>query len=190
MSHPSSSLKRKVFFPSRGAVIYHSYLNATSRMIAAVGLEDHIVVETPDAVLISPRNRVQDVKKLVDKLKKYRREEALSHKKDYRPWGISESIVSSERFMVNRIVVNPNAKLSLQKHYYRTEHWIVVKGTALVTKEDETFVLKEDQSTYIPLGVMHRLENPGKLPLEIIEVQSGSFLGNNDIVRLEDVYGR
>ncbi len=170
--------------------VKNSYLNATNRMIAAVGLEDHIVVETSDAVLISPKDRVQDVKKLVDKLKLYRREEALSHKKDYRPWGISESIISTERFMVNRIVVNPKAKLSLQKHYHRAEHWIVVKGTALVTKEDETFVLKEDQSTYIPLGETHRLENIGELPLEIIEVQSGSFLGNNDIVRIEDAYGR
>ncbi len=170
--------------------VKRSYLNATSRMIAAVGLEDHIVVETPDAVLISPRDRVQDVKKLVDKLKKYHREEALSHKTDYRPWGTSESIVSTERFMVNRIVVNPNAKLSLQKHHYRSEHWIVVKGEALVTKADEQFILNEDQSTYIPIEVAHRLENPGKLPLEIIEVQTGSSLGNNDIIRLEDAYGR
>ncbi len=176
-----------------GDVISHdvknSYLHSTDRVIAAVELEDHIVVETPDAVLISPRKSVQEVKRIVDHLKRNRRKEALTHKKDYRPWGTNESIDTEERFLVNRITVKPGAKFSLHQHIHRAEHWIVVKGTALVTRGEETFILKEDQSTYIPLGVTHRLENPGKIPLEIIEVHSGSYLGKEDIVRLEDAYG-
>lgn len=177
-----------------GDVLVHdvknSYLHADNRMIAAVGLEDHIVVETSDAVLISPRNRVQDVKRIVDKLKVNKRPEALSHKKVYRPWGTSDSIDSSDRFQVKRITVKPGARISLQKHFHRAEHWIVVRGTALVKKGEEEFILKEDESIYIPLGVTHRLENPGKIPLELIEVRSGSFLGEEDIVRSEDDYGR
>ncbi|MBW2100746.1 MAG: mannose-1-phosphate guanylyltransferase/mannose-6-phosphate isomerase, partial [Deltaproteobacteria bacterium] len=177
-----------------GDVLVHdvknSYLHADNRMIAAVGLEDHIVVETSDAVLISPRNRVQDVKRIVDKLKANKRPEALSHKKVYRPWGTSDSIDSSDRFQVKRITVKPGARISLQKHFHRAEHWIVVRGTALVKKGEEKFILKEDESIYIPLGVTHRLENPGKIPLELIEVRSGSFLGEEDIVRSEDDYGR
>jgi len=177
-----------------GDVITHdvtdSYLHSTGRMIAAVGLDNHIVVETADAVLISPRKRVQEVKRIVDQLKDGRRSEALSHKKEYRPWGFCERVDAADRFLVNRLMVNPGAKLSLQKHSHRAEHWIVVAGTAAVTRGDERFVLKEDQSTYIPVGIAHRLENPEKIPLEIIEVQSGSYLGEEDIERLEDIYGR
>ncbi|MFO7560735.1 MAG: mannose-1-phosphate guanylyltransferase/mannose-6-phosphate isomerase [Desulfobacterales bacterium] len=171
-----------------GDVIPHevkgSYLHSTSRVIAAVGLENHIVVETDDAVLISPMKRVQEVKHIVDRLKAEKRKEALTHKKDYRPWGILESIDTGDRFQVNRVTVKPGARMSLQKHFHRAEHWIVVKGKALVTKGEEQFVLLEDQSTYIPIGVAHCLENPGTISLEIIEVHSGSFLGEDDIVRL------
>ena len=161
-----------------------SYLHSTNRMIAAVGLENHIVVETADAVLISPMKRVQEVKRIVDRLKAGKRKEALIHKKEYRPWGILENIDTGNRFQVNRVKIKPGAKMSLQKHFHRAEHWIVVRGTALVTKGEEKFILQEDQSTYIPIGLAHCLENPGKIPLEIIEVHSGAFLGEDDIVRL------
>ncbi|MBC2710004.1 MAG: mannose-1-phosphate guanylyltransferase/mannose-6-phosphate isomerase [Desulfosarcina sp.] len=167
-----------------------SYLHAESRLIAAVGLKDHIVVETSDAVMISPRNRVQDVKGLVDELKAQNREETRTHKRVYRPWGTVDQLVAGTRFQVNRITVKSGGVLSLQKHFNRSEHWIVVKGSALVTKGDEQFVLKEDSSTYISTGIAHRLENPGKIPLEIIEVQTGSYFGEDDITRLEDLYGR
>jgi mannose-1-phosphate guanylyltransferase/mannose-1-phosphate guanylyltransferase/mannose-6-phosphate isomerase len=170
--------------------VENSYIHATSRLVAAIGIKDHIVVETPDAVLITPRERVQDVKLLVSRLKIDKREEALTHKKVYRPWGAYECINVDNRFQVKRITVKPGAKLSLQKHHHRAEHWVVVRGTAMVTRGDEQFLLKEDESTYIPLGVSHRLENPGKIPLEMIEVQSGSYLGEDDIVRFEDIYGR
>ncbi len=170
--------------------VKNSYLHGTDRLIAAVGLENHIVVETSDAILISPRERVQDVKRLVDQLTKQDRIETLSHRKDYRPWGCNESIDAAERFQVKRVTVKPGAKISLQKHFHRAEHWIVVKGTARVTKDSEQFILREDQSTYIPVGTSHRLENPGKIPLELIEVRSGSYLGEDDIVRMDDVYGR
>lgn len=178
----------------RGDVLTHdvknSFLHAESRMIAAVGLENHVVVETSDAVLIAPRNRVQEVKKIVSQLKSVMREEADIHKKVYRPWGSYEGVDLADNFQVKRITVKPGARLSLQKHFHRAEHWVVVKGTAVVTKDDKEFILKEDESTYIPLGVVHRLENPGKIDLELIEVQSGSYLGEDDIVRFEDVYGR
>ncbi len=178
----------------RGDILTHdvknSFLHAESRMIAAVGLENHVVVETSDAVLIAPRNRVQEVKTIVNQLKSVMREEADIHKKVYRPWGAYEGIDLSDNFQVKRITVKPGARLSLQKHFHRAEHWVVVKGTALVTKGENEFVLKEDESTYIPLGVVHRLENPGKIDLELIEVQSGSYLGEDDIVRYDDVYGR
>ncbi len=177
-----------------GDVLMHdvknSLLYAADRMIAAVGLEDHIVVETTDAVLISPRNRVQDIKKLVNRLKADNRPEVHTHRKVYRPWGTYETIARSQRFLVKRTTVKSGSKLSLQKHFHRAEHWIVVRGTALVTRGEDQFILREDESTYIPLGVPHRLENPGQTPLEIIEVQSGSYLNEKDIVRLEDMYGR
>jgi mannose-1-phosphate guanylyltransferase/mannose-6-phosphate isomerase len=178
----------------KGDVLVHnvnnSYLHATGRMIAAVGLKDHIVVETADAVLISPRDQVQDVKQLVDQLKQMERGEALTHKKEYRPWGLYEEIARSERFQVKRVTVKPGAVLSLQKHFHRAEHWVVVSGTAYVTRGNEEFELKEDQSTYIPLGIEHRLENREKVPLEIIEVHSGNYFGEDDIIRLDDAYGR
>jgi mannose-1-phosphate guanylyltransferase/mannose-6-phosphate isomerase len=166
------------------------YLHSSGRMVAAVGLEDHVVVETADAVLVAPRSRVQDVKSIVDELKSQGREEALLHRHVPRPWGSYECIDQAERYQVKRITVNPGANLSLQQHHHRAEHWIVVKGTARITKGEETFMISENQSTYIPLGVVHRLENPGKIPLELIEVQSGSYLGEDDIVRFEDSYGR
>jgi mannose-1-phosphate guanylyltransferase/mannose-6-phosphate isomerase len=159
-------------------------------MVAAVGLEDHVVVETADAVLVARRDRAQDVKAIVEQLKQQGRGEALLHRRVNRPWGSYESIDHSERFQVKRITVNPGASLSLQMHHHRAEHWIVVKGTARITRGDETLVLSENQSTYIPLGVQHRLENPGLIPLELIEVQSGAYLGEDDIVRFDDKYGR
>lgn len=177
-----------------GDVITHdvhgSYLHSTGRLLAVVGLKDHVVVETSDAVMVSPKDRVQDVKKLVDTLKAEDRFEAYSHKKVYRPWGAYETIDLAERFQVKRITVKPGAILSLQKHFHRAEHWIVVKGTAIVIRGEDEIVLKEDESTYIPLGYVHRLENPGKIDLELIEVQTGSYLGEDDIVRFDDVYGR
>ena len=165
-------------------------INAGSRLVAAVGLKDHVVVETADAVLVAHRDQVQDVKAIVEQLNVQGRHETIRHQKVYRPWGAYESVDMDERFQVKRITVNPGASLSLQMHHHRAEHWIVVKGTASVTKGSEVVMLSENQSIYIPLGVTHRLENPGVIPLELIEVQSGSYLGEDDIVRLEDVYGR
>lgn len=170
--------------------VRNSYLHAQSRLIAAVGLEDHVIVETKDAVLVAHRNRVQDVKKLVAQLKTCGRGEAVSHSRVFRPWGSYETIDIEQRFQVKRITVKPGAKLSLQKHYHRAEHWTVVSGTAIVTKGDEEIMLTENESTYISLGTVHRIENPGKIPLELIEVQSGSYLGEDDIVRFDDLYGR
>ncbi len=170
--------------------VKNSYLNAEKRLIAAVGIEDHVIVETPDAVLVAPRDRVQDVKQIVKTLKSRGREEATTHQKVYRPWGAYETVDISNRFQVKRITVNPGAKLSLQKHYHRAEHWTVVSGSVIVTKNKEEILLKEDESVYIPLGTLHRMENPGKIPLELIEVQSGSYLGEDDIVRFDDIYGR
>lgn len=170
--------------------VRNCYLHAGSRMVAAVGLEDHVVVETADAVLVAHKERVQDVKHIVERLKKQSRGEALLHRRVNRPWGTYECIDSAERFQVKRITVNPGASLSLQMHHHRAEHWIVVKGTAKIIRGEETFTLSENQSTYIPLGVTHCLENPGKIPLEIIEIQSGCYLGEDDIVRFEDNYGR
>ncbi len=166
------------------------YIHSSGRLVAAVGLQDHVVVETADAVLVAARDRVQDVKAIVAQLNKQGRGEALLHRRVNRPWGSYECIDQSERFQVKRITVNPGASLSLQKHYHRAEHWVVVKGTARISKDGESFTLSENQSTYIPLGVTHRLENPGKIPLELVEVQSGSYLGEDDIVRFEDSYGR
>jgi mannose-1-phosphate guanylyltransferase/mannose-6-phosphate isomerase len=163
---------------------------AQHRLVACVGLEDVVVIETPDAVMVAPRGRAQEVKKVVSRLKGAARRECQSHRKVARPWGSYDGLDSGERFQVKRIIVNPGAALSLQLHYHRAEHWVVVRGTARVTRGEEVFVLTENQSTYIPLGVKHRLENPGRVLLEIIEVQSGAYLGEDDIVRFEDTYGR
>ena len=170
--------------------VNNSYIHSESRLVAAIGVDDHVIVETDDVILVADKSRVQDVKKLVAQLKQQDRHEHRFHKKVHRPWGCYEGITKSERFQVKRIMVNPGAKLSLQKHHHRAEHWIVVQGTALVTRGTEEILLTEDQSTYIPLGTIHRLENPGVIPLELIEVQTGSYLGEDDIVRLEDTYGR
>jgi mannose-1-phosphate guanylyltransferase/mannose-6-phosphate isomerase len=166
------------------------YLQSTSRLVAAVGLKDHVVVETKDAVLVAPKDRVQDVKELVGQLKKQGRYETSLHREVFRPWGSYDSIDHGERFQVKRLSVKPGASMSLQLHHHRAEHWIVVSGTARITRGEETFLLEENQSTYIPLGTKHRIENPGKIPLHIIEVQSGTYLGEDDIVRFEDRYGR
>ncbi len=166
------------------------YLHASHRLLAAVGVDNLVVVETADAVLVAQRDQVQNVKGIVEQLKRQQRNEALLHRRVNRPWGAYEGVDAGERFQVKRITVNPGASLSLQKHHHRAEHWIVVKGTAKVICGDSVLLLTENQSTYIPLGEVHRLENPGSIPLEIIEVQSGSYLGEDDIVRLEDNYGR
>lgn len=167
-----------------------SYLRSESRLLAATGVDKLIVVETPDAVLVANRDKVQNIKTIVQRLKAEGRSEASLHRRVYRPWGSYESLIVGERFQVKRIVVDPGHTLSLQMHHHRAEHWIVAQGTAEVTCEDKVFILCEDQSTYIPLGHKHRLANPGKIPLELIEVQSGTYLGEDDIVRFEDVYGR
>jgi mannose-1-phosphate guanylyltransferase / mannose-6-phosphate isomerase len=159
-------------------------------MIATVGVEDLVIVSTPDATLVAHRNAAQDVKKVVDQLKASGRTEHSFHRVVHRPWGSYDSLEAGGRFQVKRIVVKPGASLSLQKHHHRAEHWIVVSGTAEVTCDEKVFLLGENQSTYIPLGSVHRLRNPGKMPLELIEVQSGSYLGEDDIVRFDDVYGR
>ncbi len=178
----------------RGDVIVHEssgcYIQSTSRLVTAVGVEDHVIIETADAVLVAQKSRVQDVKSIVNTLNAQKRPETITHRTVYRPWGAYQSIDSADRFQVKRITVNPGATLSLQKHHHRAEHWIVVKGTALITKGDEQIMLTENQSIYIPLGIVHRLENPGVIALELIEVQSGSYLGEDDIVRFEDTYGR
>ena len=166
------------------------YLHSTSRLIGAVGLKDHVVVETKDAVLVAPRDRVQDVKALVAQLKEQGRYETALHREVFRPWGSYDSIDNGDRFQVKRLVVKPGATMSLQLHHHRAEHWIVVSGTAQITRGEETFLLGENESTYIPLGTKHRIANPGKVTLHIIEVQSGSYLGEDDIVRFEDIYGR
>ncbi|QOJ20051.1 MAG: mannose-1-phosphate guanylyltransferase/mannose-6-phosphate isomerase [Gammaproteobacteria bacterium] len=161
-----------------------------SRLVACVGVENVIVVETPDAVLVVHKDKTQDVKQVVDMLKEQKRSEGKLHRKVFRPWGWYDGIDVGERFQVKRIVVKPGAALSLQMHHHRAEHWVVVRGTARVTRDQEIFLVSENQSTYIPLGTSHRLENPGRVPLEMIEIQSGSYLGEDDIVRFEDIYGR
>jgi mannose-1-phosphate guanylyltransferase/mannose-6-phosphate isomerase len=170
--------------------VHNSYLRSEHRLLAAIGVDNLTIVETADAILVADKEQDQAVKQIVARLKANNRSEANLHRKVYRPWGYYESIDTAIRFQVKRITVNPSASLSLQMHYHRSEHWIVVKGTARITRGDDIFILSENHSTYIPLGVKHRLENPGKLPLEIIEVQSGGYLGEDDIVRYEDVYGR
>ena len=177
-----------------GDVLFHdshdTLVHATSRLVGVIGLQDVVVVETADAVLVSDRARSQQVKVLVGALDRQRRAEHTAHRKVHRPWGWYDSIDAGDRFQVKRIMVTPGASLSLQMHHHRAEHWIVVRGTAEVTCGERRILLTENQSTYIPLGETHRLANPGKVPLEIIEVQSGSYLGEDDIVRFEDSYGR
>ena len=168
----------------------NSYIRSQSRLVTTTGVKDLVVVETADAVLVADRHSVQDVKNIVNALKSASRGEADTHHRVFRPWGSYESLIVGERFQVKRIVVNPGQRLSLQMHHHRAEHWVVVRGTAEVVNGEDTMLLTEDQSTYIPIGAKHRLSNPGKYPLELIEVQSGSYLGEDDIVRFEDVYGR
>lgn len=165
-------------------------MHSDNKLVATVGVDNLVVVDTPDAVLVANKDQVQDVKKIVEKLKLTNRSETTLHREVYRPWGKYDSVDMGERFQVKRITVNPGAKLSVQMHHHRAEHWIIVSGTAKVTLDEKTVLLSENQSTYIPIGVVHALENPGKLPLEMIEVQSGSYLGEDDIVRFEDRYGR
>jgi mannose-1-phosphate guanylyltransferase/mannose-6-phosphate isomerase len=169
---------------------HNTLVHATSRLVSAVGLKDVVVVETPDAVLVADRARSQEVRSIVSQLDAQQRDEHTTHRRVHRPWGWYDSIDHGPRFQVKRIMVKPGASLSLQKHHHRAEHWVVVVGTAEVTCGNRTLLLGENQSTYIPLGEVHRLSNPGKVPLEIIEVQSGSYLGEDDIVRFEDSYGR
>lgn len=168
----------------------NSMLLSEGRLLAGVGLDSMVVVETADAVLVAHKDRVQDVKDVVNWLKSEGREEHLVHRRVYRPWGCYEGIDIGDRYQVKRITVSPGASLSLQMHHHRAEHWIVVKGTARVTRDNDVFILSENESTYIPIGTRHRLENPGAIPLEMIEVQSGSYLGEDDIVRFDDIYGR
>jgi mannose-1-phosphate guanylyltransferase/mannose-6-phosphate isomerase len=178
----------------QGDVLVHDthdcYVHSTSRLVTAVGMDDHVIVETKDAVLVAPKERVQDVKELVAKMKKSGRSESSLHREVFRPWGSYDSLDSGERFQVKRLSVKPGGVLSLQMHHHRAEHWIVVKGTARITCGEKTFLLSENQSTFIPIGTTHRIENPGKVALHIVEVQSGSYLGEDDIVRFEDSYGR
>ncbi|WP_425563524.1 mannose-1-phosphate guanylyltransferase/mannose-6-phosphate isomerase [Microbulbifer aestuariivivens] len=179
---------------TNGDILLHEcrdcYVHSDHKLIAAIGLHDLVIVESDDAIMVAAKNRVQEVKKVVERLKADNRPEAMVHRKVYRPWGFYDAVDTGQRFQVKRIMVNPGAQLSLQMHHHRAEHWIVVSGTARVTCGDEQRLLSENQSTYIPLGVKHRLENPGAIPLELIEVQSGSYLGEDDIVRFEDHYSR
>ena len=166
------------------------YLYSSERLVATVGLVDHVVVETKDAVLVAPKSRVQDVKNLVARLKAAGRSEPSLHREVLRPWGSYDSVDGGQRFQVKRLTVKPGAQLSLQMHHHRAEHWIVVSGTARITCDDRVFLLSENESTYIPVGARHRIGNPGRVPLHIVEVQSGAYLGEDDIVRFEDNYGR
>jgi mannose-1-phosphate guanylyltransferase/mannose-6-phosphate isomerase len=179
---------------TRGDVLLHACRDtlaiSENRLVACIGIDNTVIVETSDAVLVVHQDKTQEVKHIVDTLKRRARSEIRSHRKIYRPWGWYDSVDVGERFQVKRIVVNPGAALSLQMHHHRAEHWIVVRGTARVSRADKTYLVSENESTFIPLGTPHRLENPGRLPLEIIEVQSGSYLGEDDIIRFEDKYGR
>lgn len=166
------------------------YVRSDGIIATVTGVDDLIVVVTPDAVMVSHRDRAQDVKHIVSRLNKAGRKEAVAHNRMYRPWGFYESLIQADRFQVKRIVVEVGRKLSLQKHFHRAEHWVVVAGTALVTRDHEQLIVRENESIYLPLGVVHRLENPGRIPLTLIEVQSGPYLGEDDIVRIEDDYAR
>lgn len=167
-----------------------SYIRSEGRLVAAVGLQNCIVVETPDAVLVADKSRSEDVKKIVERLQEDERDECSVHRRVHRPWGVYEGVTCADRFQVKRIVVKPGGALSLQMHHHRAEHWVVVKGTARITCDDDVRLISEDESTYIPLGTVHRLENPGVIPLELIEVQTGAYLGEDDIIRFEDIYQR
>ncbi|CAI2136766.1 Mannose-1-phosphate guanylyltransferase rfbM [Serratia fonticola] len=166
------------------------YINTDEKLVAAVGVENLVIVNTKDAVLVVDRSKVQDVKKIVEHLKKNKRSEYRRHREVYRPWGRCDILVAEKRFNVNRITVNPGEAFSLQMHHHRAEHWVVLSGTARVTTGDKTFLITENQSTFIPVAVIHRLENPGNIPLELIEIQSGSYLGDDDVIRIKDHYGR
>ncbi|MEX2523465.1 MAG: mannose-1-phosphate guanylyltransferase/mannose-6-phosphate isomerase [Gammaproteobacteria bacterium] len=168
----------------------HCMISSQRRLVSALGVENLVIIETTDAVLVTNRDCAQDVKQVVEALKAGNRNEHLHHQRVYRPWGSYESIDSGEAFQVKRLTVNPGQKLSLQKHHHRAEHWVVVQGIAEVTRDEDVFTLEPNQSTYIPIGAVHRLANPGDVPLEVIEVQSGDYLGEDDIVRFEDVYNR
>jgi mannose-1-phosphate guanylyltransferase/mannose-6-phosphate isomerase len=170
--------------------VENSYVRSETRLVSAIGVRDLVIVETTDAVMVSPLERAQEVKEIVAELDQAGRSEPDIHARVYRPWGHYEGVAEGERFQVKQISVQPGEKLSLQMHHHRAEHWIVVQGTALVTKGEEQILLTENQSTYIPVGENHRLENPGEIELTLIEVQSGAYLGEDDIVRFEDVYGR
>ena len=178
----------------QGDVLLHGCHNTLAisegRLLACIGVDDLVIVETPDAILVAHKEKTQEVKIIVDQLKRQNRPESQLHRKVFRPWGSYDGVDAGERFQVKRIVVKPGAALSLQMHHHRAEHWIVVHGTARVTRDETIYLVSENQSTFIPLGIRHRLENPGSVPLEMIEVQSGSYLGEDDIVRFEDVYGR
>jgi len=176
---------------SKNCYVYGSANNeGAGRLITTLGVDNLVIVDTPDALLVANKDKVQDIKKIVAKIKESGRTQHHQHRQVYRPWGIYDSIDNGERYQVKRITVKPGAKLSVQMHHHRAEHWIVVSGTAKVTNGDNTFLVTENESTYIPIGQVHALENPGVLPLEMIEVQSGSYLGEDDIVRFEDKYGR
>ncbi|MBE0148863.1 mannose-1-phosphate guanylyltransferase/mannose-6-phosphate isomerase [Serratia sp. PL7] len=166
------------------------YINTDEKLVAAIGVENLVIVNTKDAVLVVDRSKVQDVKKIVEHLKKNKRSEYRRHREVYRPWGRCDILVAEKRFNVNRITVNPGEAFSLQMHHHRAEHWVVLSGTARVTTGDKTFLITENQSTFIPVAVIHRLENPGNIPLELIEIQSGSYLGDDDVIRIKDHYGR
>ncbi|MCR8923746.1 mannose-1-phosphate guanylyltransferase/mannose-6-phosphate isomerase [Dasania sp. GY-MA-18] len=169
---------------------HNCLIQGGERLVTTIGLDNIVIVDTKDALLVAAKDKVQDVKNIVSKLKAQKRSEATIHRQVYRPWGMYDSVDAGHRHQVKRITVNPGAKLSVQMHHHRAEHWVVVSGTAKVTKGDKTFLVAENESTYIAIGEVHALENPGKVPLELIEVQSGSYLGEDDIVRLEDNYGR
>ena len=175
-------------------MIYHNsnnnYVYAENSLVATIGTDDLVIVQTKDALLIAKQDQVQNIKKVVDVLKREKRSEHISHREEYRPWGRYDSVDQGGRYQVKRITVKPGERLSTQMHYHRAEHWVVVAGTAKVTRGDDVFLVSENESTFIPVGVVHTLENPGKVPLEVIEIQSGTYLGSDDIVRFDDKYGR